>query len=46
MRVAIATRFGGDPQDFVRRFPDVDFTKVAEAFGCVGIRVTKPGGLV
>ena len=27
------------------RFPDVDFTKVAEAFGCVGIRVTKPGEL-
>ena len=27
------------------RFPDVDFTKVAEAFGCVGIRVTQPGEL-
>ena len=27
------------------RFPDVDFAKVAEAFGCVGIRVTKPGEL-
>jgi acetolactate synthase I/II/III large subunit len=27
------------------RFPDIDFTKVAEAFGCVGIRVTKPGEL-
>ncbi|MFL5108691.1 MAG: thiamine pyrophosphate-binding protein [Xanthobacteraceae bacterium] len=27
------------------RFPDIDFTKVAEAFGCVGIRVEKPGEL-
>ena len=27
------------------RFPDVDFTKVAEAFGCAGIRVTQPGEL-
>src|SRR5262249_50626080 len=27
------------------RFPDIDFTKVAEAFGCVGIRVTEPGEL-
>jgi acetolactate synthase-1/2/3 large subunit len=27
------------------RFPDIDFTKVAQAFGCVGIRVTKPGEL-
>lgn len=27
------------------RFPDVDFTKVAEAFGCAGIRVTDPGQL-
>jgi thiamine pyrophosphate-dependent acetolactate synthase large subunit-like protein len=24
------------------RFPEVDFTKVAEAFGCAGIRVTDP----
>jgi len=27
------------------RFPDIDFTKVAQAFGCVGIRVTKPSEL-
>lgn len=27
------------------RFPDIDFTKVAEAFGCAGIRVTNPGEL-
>lgn len=27
------------------RFPDVDFTKVAEAFGCAGIRVERPGEL-
>jgi len=27
------------------RFPDIDFTKVAEAFGCAGIRVTDPGEL-
>jgi acetolactate synthase I/II/III large subunit len=27
------------------RFPDVDFAKVAEAFGCVGMRVTHPGEL-
>jgi acetolactate synthase-1/2/3 large subunit len=27
------------------RFPDVDFTKVAEAFGCAAIRVTRPGDL-
>ena len=30
MKVAIATRFGGDPQDFVRRFPDVDFVVIRE----------------
>jgi acetolactate synthase-1/2/3 large subunit len=27
------------------RFPEVDFTKVAEAFGCAGIRVEKAGEL-
>jgi acetolactate synthase-1/2/3 large subunit len=27
------------------RFPDVDFAKIAEGFGCVGIRVEKPGEL-
>ena len=27
------------------RFPDVDFAKVAENFGCAGIRVTHPGEL-
>ncbi len=30
MRVAIATRFGGDPDDFVRRFPDVEFVVVPD----------------
>lgn len=27
------------------RFPDIDFARVAEAFGCAGIRVEKPGEL-
>jgi acetolactate synthase-1/2/3 large subunit len=27
------------------RFPDVNFAKIAEGFGCVGIRVEKPGDL-
>jgi thiamine pyrophosphate-dependent acetolactate synthase large subunit-like protein len=27
------------------RFPDVDFAKIAESFGCVGIRVEQPGAL-
>lgn len=27
------------------RFPDVNFAKVAESFGCAGIRVEKPGDL-
>jgi acetolactate synthase-1/2/3 large subunit len=27
------------------RFPDIDFVKVAEAFGCVGMRVEHPGEL-
>jgi acetolactate synthase-1/2/3 large subunit len=27
------------------RFPDVNFAKVAESFGCAGIRVEKPGEL-
>jgi len=27
------------------RFPDVNFARVAESFGCAGIRVEKPGGL-
>lgn len=27
------------------RFPDRDFAKIAESFGCVGIRVEKPGEL-
>ncbi len=27
------------------RFPDVDFAKIAEGFGCAGIRVEKPGEL-
>lgn len=27
------------------RFPDIDFAKIAEGFGCAGIRVDKPGNL-
>ncbi|OGA51495.1 MAG: hypothetical protein A3F74_26920 [Betaproteobacteria bacterium RIFCSPLOWO2_12_FULL_62_58] len=27
------------------RFPDVNFAKIAEGFGCVGIRIEKPGDL-
>ncbi len=27
------------------RFPDMNFAKIADAFGCVGIRVEKPGEL-
>jgi acetolactate synthase I/II/III large subunit len=27
------------------RFPEVNFVKVAEAFGCVGMRVEHPGEL-
>ncbi len=27
------------------RFPDIDFAKIAEGFGCVGMRVEKPGDL-
>ena len=27
------------------RFPDVNFAKIAEGFGCVGMRVEKPGDL-
>ena len=27
------------------RFPDINFAKVAESFGCVGMRVEKPGEL-
>ncbi len=30
MKVAIATRFGGDPEDFVRRVPEVEFVVVSE----------------
>lgn len=30
MKVAIATRFGGEPEDFVRRFPDVEFVVVPD----------------
>jgi acetolactate synthase-1/2/3 large subunit len=42
------TAYGGKQRgraEEMWRFPDIDFTKVAEAFGCVGIRVEKPGGL-
>jgi acetolactate synthase-1/2/3 large subunit len=27
------------------RFPDLDFAKIAQAFGCTGIRIEKPGDL-
>src|SRR6185436_19125143 len=27
------------------RFPEVDFARVAESFGCAGIRVERPGEL-
>jgi acetolactate synthase-1/2/3 large subunit len=27
------------------RFPDVDFAKIAEGFGCAGLRVEKPAEL-
>ena len=27
------------------KFPDIDFTKIAEGFGCAGIRVRHPGEL-
>jgi acetolactate synthase-1/2/3 large subunit len=27
------------------RFPEINFAKVAESFGCVGLRVEKPGDL-
>jgi phosphoglycerate dehydrogenase-like enzyme len=30
MKVAITTRFGGDPEDFVRAFPDTEFVIVPE----------------
>ena len=31
--------------DELWRFPDMNFAKVAESFGCVGMRVEKPGEL-
>jgi acetolactate synthase I/II/III large subunit len=42
------TAYGGKQRgraEEMWRFPDVDFTKVADAFGCAGIRVTQPGEL-
>lgn len=30
MKVALTTRFGGDPEDFMRRFPDVEFVVVPD----------------
>lgn len=30
MKIAIATRFGGEPEDFVHRFPDVEFVVLAD----------------
>ena len=30
MKVAITTRFGGDPQDFIRRFPETEFMVIPE----------------
>ena len=39
--------YGGQPgkSDQIWQFTDVDFARVAESMGCVGIRVTKPGDL-
>jgi acetolactate synthase-1/2/3 large subunit len=42
------TAYGGKQRgraEEMWRFPDIDFTKVAEAFGCAGIRVTHPDEL-
>jgi acetolactate synthase I/II/III large subunit len=42
------TAYGGKRRgnsDELWRFKEVDFSKVAEAFGCVGMRVEKPGDL-
>jgi phosphoglycerate dehydrogenase-like enzyme len=30
VKVGIATRFGGDPEDFIRRFPDTEFVVLPE----------------
>jgi acetolactate synthase-1/2/3 large subunit len=43
-----AIAYNGKPRgraEEMWRFPDVNFAKVAESFGCVGIRVEKPGEL-
>jgi acetolactate synthase-1/2/3 large subunit len=43
-----AAAYGGKPRgraEEMWRFPEINFAKVAESFGCVGIRVEKPGDL-
>ena len=40
--------YGGKPRgraEEMWRFPDINFAKIAEGFGCVGMRVEKPGDL-
>jgi acetolactate synthase-1/2/3 large subunit len=42
------TAYGGKQRgraEEMWRFPDIDFARVAESFGCAGIRVEKPGEL-
>jgi acetolactate synthase-1/2/3 large subunit len=42
------TAYGGKQRgraEEMWRFPDINFAKVAESFGCAGIRVEKPGEL-
>jgi acetolactate synthase-1/2/3 large subunit len=42
------TAYGGKQRgraEEMWRFPDINFAQVAESFGCVGIRVEKPGEL-
>jgi len=43
-----AAAYDGKPRgraEEMWRFPDVNFAKIAEGFGCVGMRVEKPGDL-
>ena len=43
-----AAAYGGKPRgraEEMWRFPEVNFAKIAEGFGCVGMRVEKPGDL-
>ena len=42
------TAYGGQQRgrsEEMWRFPDIDFAKVAESFGCVGLRVDRPQDL-